>query len=625
MLLFAPAFVATFSLSSLGCNVFGTSLDGYAQGQGEQTADASTSDTSDANAANAPNEAGEQQQGLVLSPTSHDFSQVVMGQKSQTATFTLHNYGPSVTDTLLPSIQDSATDFELDYSDAANCDGLRLDVGMECFVQVRFAPSKLGKQTTKLVITDSTSQALTSADLLGTGVQEHTITITPPVTSFGDVLVGNKSSPKDLLLTNVGDSSTNVDVQLAGDHPDEFSLDASGCAGQLAPKASCLLKLSATPGNRGTFSAKIEATTDKNDAVSVQAFVTGLNDARLVASPTTVDFGIIAPNSSGDVLEVQLDNTGDVTAKNIKFKIEQSDESSKTFVIDSSDCTSLGPSQTCLAKMHFSPPVDGTYYGKLRIEGSPGGSTTVDLLGKAETSALSITPSSYQYASIPAQSDSKGKALSHTFSIKNTGSASLKNIQVSVSGANKYTPFSMLSSDNTCTNIKTLATGESCKVVVLFATFPHAKPGAYSAVLEASASNQNIGSLTQATALLKGTLLSPAKLDFSPTQHDFGTVVLGNSSKSRVFRLTNIGQTSTLSSISTTLGGLGPIQFNEVYNGCQNKVLLPSQFCDVSIAFSPNHTGTYNATLTAKNSSGDLSAQATMTGTATNNNKPPRE
>ena len=82
----------------------------------------------------------------------------------------------------------------------------------------------------------------------------------------------------------------------------------------------------------------------------------------------------------------------------------------------------------------------------------------------------------------------------------------------------------------------------------------------------------------------------------SPSSHNFGDVIVGNSSSAQTFTVSNTG-TANLVIGTITLAGANPAEFGKQNDNCSGQTIAPSGSCSVQAVFSPTSVGSLNANL----------------------------
>ena len=106
----------------------------------------------------------------------------------------------------------------------------------------------------------------------------------------------------------------------------------------------------------------------------------------------------------------------------------------------------------------------------------------------------------------------------------------------------------------------------------------------------------------------------PAKLAVSPTTHNFGSAVLGASSTSQSFAVTNTGQAAS-GTLAVTTAGADPADFVIDASTCTG-TLAGGAACSVSVHFAPTAVGARKATLSVSGTPGGT-VNVTLQGTGT--------
>lgn len=192
-----------------------------------------------------------------------------------------------------------------------------------------------------------------------------------------------------------------------------------------------------------------------------------------------------------------------------------------------------------------------------------------------------------------------------TVTISNTGTAPLHIGSPTVTGAN---PNDYSISSNGCTSA--VPVSQSCAIQIIFS--PQA--------LGASSATLNIGSDalngTQIVAL-SGTGVG-AIASISPSTRDFGSVLVGLSSNTMNYTVSNTG-TAPLQVGTVSFSGQNPTNFVVVNNGCSSAV-APSQSCTIGVQFKPkspvNVLEQRSATLNVPSNAINGTRTAGATGTA---------
>ena len=188
-----------------------------------------------------------------LSMKSLTFGTQLVGTTSPVQPVTLSNYGTETLD--ISSIVASG-----DFGEKDNC-GSRLLSGERCTIQVTFKPIEGGNRTGTVSITDNAPNSPQKVHLTGVGT---VVKLDPASLDFGNVIVGQKSSPQDTTLTNVGNTRLHVsDITITGTDAGDFS-QQNNCPdpGYLGVGKSCTITVTFRPIQVGSRSADVSVSDD---------------------------------------------------------------------------------------------------------------------------------------------------------------------------------------------------------------------------------------------------------------------------------------------------------------------------------------------------------------------------
>lgn len=148
----------------------------------------------------------------------------------------------------------------VDFRKADNC-GSSLPPGGYCTIKVTFEPKHRGHRTGTLTITDNASDSPQKVSLTGIGT---VVKLNPPSVDFGTVTVGQKSSPQNTTLTNVGKTSLHItDITITGtDSGDFFQQNNCPAPGYLDAGKSCSVAVTFQPTQVGARSANVSVSDD---------------------------------------------------------------------------------------------------------------------------------------------------------------------------------------------------------------------------------------------------------------------------------------------------------------------------------------------------------------------------
>lgn len=150
------------------------------------------------------------------------------------------------------SITDASTSSS-DFSVPASEDGCLQDlpVGQSCTLNVRFAPTAAGSESSTLTIASS-SPIPAVLPLSGYGATAPVLALSASSLTFGPQLVGTESTPQTITLTNGGDATLNgIGFGMLAAYEPIFPLTYT-CGPSLAPGDSCTFSVAFKPASTGT-------------------------------------------------------------------------------------------------------------------------------------------------------------------------------------------------------------------------------------------------------------------------------------------------------------------------------------------------------------------------------------
>ncbi len=302
----------------------------------------------------------------------------------------------------------------------------------------------------------------------------------------------------------------------------------------------------------------------------------------ITVTPANHNFGDVVVNSSASqIFEVKNTGTADLTVNSVSLLGNNAAE----FNIDNGGGSfTLAPNAARDVTVSFNPLTPGAKSGTLRFDSNDPNENPLDvpLSGNAVPTPepnIAVTPASYNYGNVYI-----GNSAAHSFTIRNTGSATLEVSATTLTGADAGEfgiagggPFS-------------IAPGDSQAVEI---TFNPATPGGKSAAWRIPSNDPDQGTLD---VPLSGTALTPMPdIAIDPAEHDFGTVVL-LSSASQQFALTNEGA-ADLQVSAISLEGADAAEFSIAGGGATPFTLAPGDTHFVTVGFTPSTAGSKSATL----------------------------
>ncbi len=514
------------------------------------------------------------------------FTTVNIGQASNPQLVTVSNIG---TQTLSLSALSVGTNFRQQTSGYTDCSSTSaISSGANCFVAVAFVPTASGGLTGTLTVTGNSlndSGTSDTATLTGTGANGAVpkVTISPSSLSFGNQTVSLTSAAKTLTLSNTGTATLNLaSIALTGVNSLDFGLSTT-CASTLGANASCTVTVTFTPGATGARSASLTFTDSvASSPQSVPLAGTGvLSSPTATINPSSLSFGNATEGVVSAAEPVTLANTG--TASLTGLSISITGTNSADFAFTTTCGSTLAANANCTASVTFKPGATGARSASLVFTDSAANSPqSIPLSGTGVQPASPLATFSSSSLSFGNQNVGVTSAA-QSVTLSNTGTASLTNLSISVTGTNS-TDFAF-----TTTCGSAVAANANCAVNVTF------KPGATGARSASLVFTDSAANSPQSIPL-SGTGVQPASplATFSSSTLSFGNQNVGVASAAQSVTLSNTGTASlTISSISLT--GANPSDFG-LSSSCASTLAVNAS-CIVALTFTPGTTGARSASL----------------------------
>ncbi|MGE0879367.1 MAG: choice-of-anchor D domain-containing protein [Acidimicrobiia bacterium] len=236
---------------------------------------------------------------LLISPTSFDFGDVMVGTQSTPQSVNVVNRGTA------PVVLNPSGGGAGKFAGSTNCPAT-LPPGGSCQISYAFAPDALGAATA--TTGGSLGGQAFSFAFQGNGIAR--LSVTPTGLDFGDVPVGTTSPSQSVNIKNITNGP--VTLSVAGGAAGAFG-GSSDCPGVLAAGATCHLTYAFTPAAAGAV------TGNTNGNLSGQPFALtfkgngrAATDAFLI-TPTAFDFGDIPVGSTAVQQVVDIKNVTNAT------------------------------------------------------------------------------------------------------------------------------------------------------------------------------------------------------------------------------------------------------------------------------------------------------------------------
>jgi hypothetical protein len=512
-----------------------------------------------------------------LQPASIDFGDQESGTASDPLQITAENAGG-----LAVSIKSVTVTGPFELASNA-CGTETLAPQADCQMTVEFAPTATGAATGALTMVDGAgTQTVT---LQGNGTAPPTDTLSATSLTFPPTVIGVTSAAQKVTLTNSGGNPlTGIAVSVSG--PFQQNND---CTTQLVAKASCTINVLYLPTAAGTQTGKL-AVSDILKTQNVALSGTGLLPPVISVSPTALNFGKQAVNTTSAPLTLTVSNTGGAPMSEVGFQI--TGPSASNFAMGGTTCgATLGDGKSCTLKVTFTPTASGTEDATLTVTSSSSQvkAVKVPLSGNGQTDAgLNASPSELTFAATAVGKSSAAQ----TVTITNNAQAAAAGLSLMATG-----PFSV--TQNTCG--ATLASGASCTAGVVFAP---AQKGSLSGALSITSTS----SITPATVALSGIGGLNGAVQMQPAQVTFPTTGVGTSSSAVTVTLTNISAAALENFVLTASAG-----FKVASTTCGSSLAAGAN-CAANVVFSPRAAGPATGTLSIASSEMDAAATVPLSG-----------
>ena len=414
------------------------------------------------------------------------------------------------------------------------------------------------------------------------GSATYTIGTSQVTLSSSNVVFTNRlPSSSSVTLTNPGTAPLTISGIL--NSTTEFT-QTNTCGTSLGAGSNCTVTVSFAPSSAGIRLATLAIT----DNASGSPHVVTLGGT----SPLALGNQSIGGSTSQQI-SVNNSQSAAVSIGSVSITPNSPAEFSQT-----NNCgSSVASGGTCAITVTFAPNGTGARSATLSL--TAGGTPyTLALTGTGASGGTLVSPVSLSFGSQVAGTASSPLGTTLT---NNTGA------NIAVSGVSATGAFSI--SGNTCGS--TVASGAACTVSV---TFSPALACSCTGTLSIS------GSWGTSTVALAGAGIAP-QVTITPSSLSFGTQNLNQTSPPQTITVTIV---STSPGLNLLVGSApyssDPQEFVPTTN-CVGVVLAPGASCIIQVTFTPNITGSHNATLTIPDNGGGHSL--TLSGSGQTQLAPP--
>ncbi|MEE4329333.1 MAG: choice-of-anchor D domain-containing protein [Wenzhouxiangella sp.] len=467
------------------------------------------------------------------------------------------------------------------------CFGNQLVPLGSCTLDVCFDPDEPGNYTDTLTLLGDTNSAV--INLEGDGIDSAVgfLEASPDLVDFGPVSVTSPQVCQTVSASNSGSGDLVIeDVLLSGGLP--FSTANDTCIDNLlAPLDSCSIDVCFDPVGPDIYSDTLTILADTN-TVEIDLLgegLAGIDDANLIVTPESVDFGPLEVGAQGVCAVVEATNTG----LQASLLVDSADLASGTpFTRVSTSCpgAELLPGGSCAVTLCFNADQEGVFTDQLIVTSSAN-DVVVPISGQGiapPEQGLGISPMVFDFGT--SQPDQLPVCSDFVVSNLNTES----DIDVTTVGLDVGENFALGQTD--CPD-SILPPGGTCSVEVCFDTD---QAGTANDVLIVNGIDLEPVS---AEALLSGELQIPPELSVDPDAVEFGLHFQNFSNPSAVIDVRNVAPVGAPDLIidRIELSDDGPFELLE--GSCQSGAALSAgdDGCAVTVVFSTEQLGTFQADL----------------------------
>lgn len=393
---------------------------------------------------------------------------------------------------------------------------------------------------------------------------------TPTALDFGDVQVGVTSPTQQVQVTNAGSAA----VKLSGTYGSSGPFSSSGnCKGAtLAKGATCNLTIKFAPTSTGASTATV---VDTFNGVKVSTAVTGTAYARVLISPTALDFGAVALADTSAPQPVTFTN---LTAKPMLPTMSGGVGSGQFGSSSDCDDTPLAPGGSCHFFYTFAPSAVGAATSTVR--GTANGQSFSVALHGIGVPEFQVSPTALDFGNQQYETTSASQSV--TITNRRATTVSFEPY------SQAETPY--VESSSTCSG--SLAAGASCTVAFNFTPLSNGTL-AETAPFYMITSGGQILQTTGISFTGVGGPTPSQQLLVTPTALDFGANAAGNISTGQSVTVTNRGITSIeMDGFQGLAPGFRATQM------CQRHTLAPGASCHMVYQLDTTTLGTTSRTAT---------------------------
>ena len=515
---------------------------------------------------------GGTQKGMFqLSTNSISFGSVTVG-KQVTQSVSVTNPGPvaiHITQATVSNGQFSVSGLSMPVA---------LGVGQSSNFSVAVDASSAGSIAGTLTVTGDSGSSPVVANLSATAAAatQPQLSVTPSAINFGTVTVGSKGTA-GLVLNNTGSAS--LTISSIGVTGSMFAVSGVTTpqtinAGQ-SVQASVVFSPTGTGNDTGSLTIASNDPNNPSVSVALNGTAATAQVGQLSANPASLSFGSVAVGANG-TQQIVVSNTGTAAVSISSITVSGSGYT----VSGVTTPATVNPSSSLTLTATFTPTAAGNDTGTITIaSNASNASLAIALSGTATQAGISVSPPSFSFGSL-----TDGQTKSQTFSITNTGTASLTVSQIAVSG-NGFSVSGL-------TTPTSIAAGASASFTASFA------PSTVGNLTGSVSISSNAPNSPDTVTLSGSGVAGTAGLTANPTSLSFGSINAGASSSKSV-TITNSGN------VSLTISGVTVSAKDFATSGVTTPLTLAAgQSATLNVSFSPTASENVTGNITVSTSQG---------------------
>jgi hypothetical protein len=217
--------------------------------------------------------------------------------------------------------------------------------------------------------TAGTTVAVGSSVSIAVSTGSVAYVLSPLSIAFGDQALNLASNSQTITLSSIGDAALPItSIALSGTNPTQFT-QINNCGSSVPAGGSCTINVTFKPTSTGSKNAMVTVTAgDGAGTKSVSVSGTGVRSIFSV-SPTTLEFGTVARNTTSAAKTVEISNIGTVVLPIKSILIGGTNALRFT---QTNNCPAMVPvGSTCTVSVVFKPTSTGSKSASLKV--TPGG------------------------------------------------------------------------------------------------------------------------------------------------------------------------------------------------------------------------------------------------------------